>query len=553
MLSHTRGLSAWRLAALLRGRFCLALITGALAFGACVGIAHAASFPTTPALDNFTTDTSLSPATWATPALGEGAAALDPSAHELTGVDASHWDAAIWNTPFSDPVEVWATISRAGANDANLYADVTGGTSGTVHPTSGYFVDFGGSKSNGSLTSVSIWKIDNSVEHELNFVPAPYADLKPGDQIGLSHGATGVLTAWYRPAGGTWSGVTSLQDATYHSGRIAIEFIPGVSYGFSSFGGGGATAPAATTLTKTAVTASAARVSVGRRVTYTASVTPMPSGGTVAFVDGTHPITSCAAQPIIAGKASCTIVYSVAGSHAVSAWYSGSPDGAFAGSKAVPGTTMVAYQSTRTSLSASTGTPALGTAVVYSARVVPAPNSGTVAFRDGGRVLSACRARTVVNGIATCRVVYRSVGTHAIKASFAGTMLYTSSATSITRVTVSLRPTITVAQRAFRVHVACPPHSGGCRILPSATITLRPSKSAFAMTGSTVRLAAGHGNMLTLRLAGKTQTAVATYVRHHPHGTVLVTIRLAIRDGNGSSGSQTLSYSVRGARQLAQL
>lgn len=543
MSSHTRGISAWPPAAPRRGRFCLALITGALAFGACVGIAHAASFPTTPVLDNFTTDTSLSPATWTSPALGEGTAVVNPSTHELTGAD-GHWDAAIWNTPFSGPVEVWATISRAGTNDANLYADVAGGTSGTVHPTAGYFIDFGGSNSQGSLKSVSIWRIDKSVERELNLAPAPYADLKPGDQIGLSHGATGVLTAWYRPAGGTWTAVTSLQDATYDSGRIAIEFIPGVSYGFSAFGGGGATAAAATTLTKTAITASTARVSVGHQLTYTASVTPAPSGGTVTFVDGTNPITSCAAQPIAAGKASCTVAYSAVGSHSVSAWYSGSPDGAFAGSKAVPGTTVVAYQSTRTSLSASTGTPAIGTPAVYSAQVVPAPNGGRVAFRDRGRVLSGCRARTVVHGIATCRVVYRSLGTHAISASFAGTTLYTRSATSTTRVTVSLRPRISVAKRAFLVQIACPPDSGGCRIVPSAVITLRRSKSAFAMTGSMVTLKAGRGHTLILRLTRKIQTAVATYARRHPHGTVLVTIRLAIHDGNGSSGSQTLSYST---------
>ena len=109
------------------------------------------------------------------------------TAHELTGVDSGNWDAALWNPPFTSPVEVWATINRAGTNDATLYANVTGGESGTMHPASGYFVDFGGTTSGGSTSQVSLWRVDGpEAEVKLTAAASPYANLSAGDAIGLS-------------------------------------------------------------------------------------------------------------------------------------------------------------------------------------------------------------------------------------------------------------------------------------------------------------------------------------------------------------------------------
>jgi Bacterial Ig-like domain (group 3) len=63
-------------------------------------------------------------------------------------------------------------------------------------------------------------------------------------------------------------------------------------------------------------------------VTYTATVTPAPDGGTVSFDDGAgNPATSqCAAQPVSGGAATCTVSYSSTGVHTVTATYTG--DGA---------------------------------------------------------------------------------------------------------------------------------------------------------------------------------------------------------------------------------
>jgi Bacterial Ig-like domain (group 3) len=315
-------------------RVVVAVVIGVGAFGA--GTASAASrFPSAPMLDDFTADAALSTTNWATPALGEGVMALDPVGHQLTGVDFGTWDAALWKrTAFAGPVEVWATLNRAGQNDANLYADVAGGGSGSVHPNGGYFADFGGPNSTGSPGQVSLWRINGPQKETLLFsVNAPYVNLTPGDEIGLSVSKKGVLVAWYKPVTGSWSAVLSWRDVTYSRGSIAIEAIPGTAYGFRNFGGGTTKKPVISALTRTTVNASAATATVGRKVTYTARITPSPRAGTVSFLDGTSPIPDCSAQPVRAGgKATCTVEGEPPGKQTISARYSGSPDAAFAGS-----------------------------------------------------------------------------------------------------------------------------------------------------------------------------------------------------------------------------
>jgi hypothetical protein len=76
------------------------------------------------------------------------------------------------------------------------------------------------------------------------------------------------------------------------------------------------------------VTTLAARpnpVAAGRTVTLTATVTPPPTAGTVAFSDGGTPIRGCGAVAVSAGRATCQVVYpnSQAGTHRIVARYSG--------------------------------------------------------------------------------------------------------------------------------------------------------------------------------------------------------------------------------------
>jgi 6-phosphogluconolactonase (cycloisomerase 2 family) len=97
--------------------------------------------------------------------------------------------------------------------------------------------------------------------------------------------------------------------------------------------------PASTTTT---VTSSRNPSTVGESVTYTATVSPTPVGGTVAFTDNGSGISGCdaVAVSVTAGRATCTVTYSSAGSHSIKASYSG--DAAFQPSSGVLAQSVVA-------------------------------------------------------------------------------------------------------------------------------------------------------------------------------------------------------------------
>lgn len=540
------------------------MVLASLAFGALAvgnGVASAAPvFPTSPLLDNFATDTAMSPSL-TTPALGEGVMRLDAVAHEFTGVDHGAWDAALWNTPFAAPVEVWATIQRAGTNTAALYANVTGGESGAMHPTSGYFVAFAGSHSGGASDEVSLWRIDNSTERFMTGAASPFTDLNAGDQIGLSVSGTGVIIAWYRPSGGSWSAVVSWQDVLYGSGNIAIEAIPGADYGFSNFGGGTPSMPVQSTITTTSIGASAAGVTPGQQVTYTATVSPTPDGGTISFVDGGVPIPSCAAQPVNgAGQATCTVQYSALGTHTVSAVYSGSSDGTFVGSTNGPDAivrvvspTSPKLAATSTRLSLSSATPATRTAVRYTATVGPAPDGGTVSFTDRGVNIRGCTSQPVTKGTSTCKVTYRASGIHQIRAAYSGDAHFGGSDSSAAQLTVSARPSLRVAKQSLTVTAACPSQSGGCRLTSSVAITARGVRKAINLKRLSAKLKAGRTGRFTFHLSARTRATLRSDLRRHHGARLGVSVHIVVRDGNGSRGTQTFTFTVSGARPLSLL
>jgi Bacterial Ig-like domain (group 3)/IPT/TIG domain len=73
--------------------------------------------------------------------------------------------------------------------------------------------------------------------------------------------------------------------------------------------------------TTTAVTSSANPSVIGHAVTYTATVSPVPNGGTVTFSDGGTPI--CGVQQVGTGTVTCQAGYKITGTHSITAVYSG--------------------------------------------------------------------------------------------------------------------------------------------------------------------------------------------------------------------------------------
>lgn len=184
------------------------------------------------------------------------------------------------------------------------------------------------------------------------------------------------------------------------------------------------TAIVATSSTTTSLASSSASPATGLPVVYTATVSPAPSSGTVAFADDGSTIAGCGAQAVnvSTGKATCEVTYDFPGLHAISAAFSGSSDTSYAASTTASPTPIVATEATTTTLTTASRSQIVGGPVTYTATVSPAPDGGTVEFEDGGVAIAGCEAQAVdsLSGVATCQLTYGTPGTHAIGAVFSG-------------------------------------------------------------------------------------------------------------------------------------
>jgi probable HAF family extracellular repeat protein len=100
--------------------------------------------------------------------------------------------------------------------------------------------------------------------------------------------------------------------------------------------------PPPVTATSTTLASSADPSIVGGQVTYTASVTPVADGGTIAFKDGATTITGCETQSIDAsGQATCQVTHTSVGTRSITAEYAGNAN--YAASASSPLGQDVAY------------------------------------------------------------------------------------------------------------------------------------------------------------------------------------------------------------------
>jgi hypothetical protein len=162
---------------------------------------------------------------------------------------------------------------------------------------------------------------------------AYYADDGPGLALVMTQtsGTSGAAVAAAEPANAR---------TVYHA-----TVMPSVSCGspgnctavgryIDSSGNGQAmmlTLTTSTQQTMTALAPSANPSASGQAVTYTATVSPVPDGGTVAFTDGTATIAGCGAQPVstTTGQATCQATPGTTGARSIRAAFSGTAN--FAG------------------------------------------------------------------------------------------------------------------------------------------------------------------------------------------------------------------------------
>jgi hypothetical protein len=119
----------------------------------------------------------------------------------------------------------------------------------------------------------------------------------------------------------------------------------------------------------TSLAVSSTNVHSGQQVTYTASVSPAPDGGTVAFLDGAgNPATStCTAQAVTpTGSSTCTVAYSEGGTYDVTATFSGDTDYASSSTGSPTVITVVPSPPTVTGVNPASGSSAGGTKVIIT-------------------------------------------------------------------------------------------------------------------------------------------------------------------------------------------
>ena len=117
------------------------------------------------------------------------------------------------------------------------------------------------------------------------------------------------------------------------------------------------------------------------------------------------------------------------GAKTLTASYAG--DANFAASVSAAESHQVNPASTTTTLVSSQNPSIVNGSVTLTATVSPVPTGGTVAFKEGGAVISGCSARPLTAGQATCATAALTAQVHPITAAYSGDANYLSSSDAL--------------------------------------------------------------------------------------------------------------------------
>ncbi|MGH2916976.1 MAG: Ig-like domain repeat protein, partial [Solirubrobacteraceae bacterium] len=288
------------------------------------------------------------------------------------------------------------------------------------------------STSTGLTSSANPASVGDKVTYTATVSPVP-----DGGTVSFSDASSGISGCGSQPVSGSDGTATCV--TTYSSvgtDQVTAAYAGNGDYDQSS--SGPITETVVATATSTALKASPSSAGVGDPVTYTATVSPVPDGGIVAFGDGGATISGCASQAVSAadGTATCVVTYPTSGKRSVTAAYGG--HGNYASSTSDPVDETVHAAPTQTVLSASPASAVTGQEVTYIAKVSPAPDGGTVAFADGGQPVTGCGSEPVgADGSASCKVSYASAGSHSLTAAYGGNADFAGSVSSAVSETLS--------------------------------------------------------------------------------------------------------------------
>ncbi|MET3643328.1 hypothetical protein ABIC73_004938 [Prescottella equi] len=171
----------------------------------------------------------------------------------------------------------------------------------------------------------------------------------------------------------------------------------------------------------------------GQQITLTANLDPSNAAGSVQFKDGATNIGGPVA--VVNGTATAQTSFTTAGSHSITAVFTGNTG--FKSSTSSAQTVTVSAPVVQTSLTLSAPSDAqTGSAITFTAAVTPANAAGTVQFTVDGNNIGG--GVTVSNGVATLPYTFSAAGVHSVGASFAGAAGFTNSSATSRPVQVSV-------------------------------------------------------------------------------------------------------------------
>jgi hypothetical protein len=346
----------------------------------------------------------------------------------------------------------------------------------------------------------------------------------PTGTVTFLDGASGIGGCVANPMVG---GVASCSVAYAGAGTHSITAVYGADANFT-----GSTSPVLTQTINQGATAAAVTSSVtpsvsGEGLSYTATVTAVvpASGtptGTVAFMDGGSVIGGCAAQPLVAGIATCAVTYAGVGSHSITAVYGG--DANFTASTS-PIFTQTVNQGITTTVVVSSVNPSVSSqGLTYTAAasaLAPASGTptGTATFLDGATTIGGCSAQPLVGGAATCSVAYPGVGSHSITVVYSGDANFSASTSAVltqavdqaattTALGSSVNPSVTGQATTLTATVTVAAPGSGT---PTGTVTFQDGGTAIAGCAAQAVSGAGIATCVTAFSAATTETLTAVY------------------------------------------
>ncbi|WP_342728508.1 Ig-like domain repeat protein [Bradyrhizobium sp. B097] len=255
----------------------------------------------------------------------------------------------------------------------------------------------------------------------------------------------------------------------------------------------------------TTVTSSLNPSAPGQSVTFTATVTGASPTGTVQFKDGAANLG--AAVTLAGGVATFTTSSLPAGSHSITAAYSGDTNNTASTSAALAQTVNQAASTTTVTSSLNPSAP--GQSVTVTATVAGASPTGTVQFKDGAANLGA--AVTLAGGVATFTTSSLATASHSI------TAVYSGDGNNVASTSAPLTQTVNKAATSTSLVSSLNPSTPGQSVTFTATVTgTSPTgtvqfKDGAANLGAAVTLAGGVATFTTSSLASGSHTITAVY------------------------------------------